>query len=54
MPAVWLLEWNGKAFIRKAGPLAADPAATAPMAEALARQYAEANTPWTANGGCRP
>jgi branched-chain amino acid transport system substrate-binding protein len=50
----WLLEWNGKAFVRKAGPLAADPATTVPMAEALARQYAEASAPWTTNGGCRP
>jgi branched-chain amino acid transport system substrate-binding protein len=52
--AAWLLEWNGRAFIRKAGPLATDPALTAPMTKALAKQYAEANTPWTTNGGCRP
>ena len=52
--AAWLLEWNGRAFIRKAGPLATDPAQSAPVAEALARRYAEDNAPWTVNGGCRP
>ena len=52
--AAWLLEWNGRTFIRKAGPLATDPGQTTPVAQALARQYAEANAPWTANGGCRP
>jgi branched-chain amino acid transport system substrate-binding protein len=52
--AAWLLEWNGRAFVRKAGPLATDPAQIAPMTRALARQYAEANAPWTTNGGCRP
>jgi branched-chain amino acid transport system substrate-binding protein len=52
--AAWLLEWNGKAFIRKAGPLATDPAQVAPMTGVLARQYAGANAPWTTNGGCRP
>jgi len=52
--AAWLLEWNGRAFIRKAGPLATDPAEIAPTTKALARRYAEANAPWTTNGGCRP
>ena len=52
--AAWLLEWNGRAFIRKAGPLATDPGVSAPAVETLARRYAEANAPWTVNGGCRP
>ena len=50
----WLLEWNGRAFIRKAGPLIADRAITAPMAAEQASRYAKANKPWVTNGGCRP
>jgi branched-chain amino acid transport system substrate-binding protein len=50
----WLLEWNGRAFIRKAGPLIADQAVTTPMAMEQATQYAKANKPWIINGGCKP
>ena len=50
----WLLEWNGRAFIRKAGPLMADRAVTAPMATEQASRYATANKPWITNVGCQP
>ena len=40
---LWLLEWNGRTFIRKAGPLSVDQGAIGPVAAGLARQYIEAN-----------
>jgi branched-chain amino acid transport system substrate-binding protein len=51
---LWLLEWNGRTFIRKAGPLSVDQGAIGPAAAGLAAQYIEANQPWTSNGTCRP
>ena len=39
----WMLEWDGKRFVKASDLLQADQAVIAPLVEAEAREYAEAN-----------
>ena len=48
----WMLEWDGAKFVSVSDLLRADEASIAPLVEAEARRYAEANAPWPEND-CR-
>jgi branched-chain amino acid transport system substrate-binding protein len=48
----WMLEWDGAKFVKASDLLTADREAIKPLEEAKAKEYAEANAPWTMNEGC--
>jgi branched-chain amino acid transport system substrate-binding protein len=48
----WMLEWDGSRFVRTSDLLQADQTVVAPLVQAEARKYAEANAPWQMNDGC--
>ena len=50
----WMLQWDGAKFVKvsdHAGP--ADQATIAPLVEAEAKKYADANAPWPINEECK-
>ena len=49
----WMLEWDGAKFVKVSDLLQADQAAIAPLVEAEAKKYAEANAPWPINEECK-
>jgi branched-chain amino acid transport system substrate-binding protein len=48
----WILEWDGEKFVQASDLLQADQSVIAPLAEAKAAEYAEANAPWPINDSC--
>ena len=49
----WMLEWDGAKFVKVSDLLQADQAEIAPLVEAEAKKYAEANAPWPINEECK-
>ncbi len=49
----WMLEWDGKKFEKSSGLLEADQKVIAPLEQAGAKEYAEANKPWPINEDCK-
>lgn len=49
----WMLEWDGAKFVKASDLLQADRAVIQPLEQAKAKEYAEANAPWTMNEGCK-
>ncbi len=49
----WMLEWDGAKFVKVSDLLLADQAVIAPLVEAEAKKYAEANAPWPVNEECK-
>jgi branched-chain amino acid transport system substrate-binding protein len=49
----WMLEWDGAKFVKVSDLLQADQAVIAPLVEAEAKKYAEANAPWPVNEECK-
>ena len=49
----WMLEWDGSKFVKVSDLLTADQTAIAPLVEAEAKKYAEANAPWPVNTECK-
>lgn len=49
----WMLEWDGTKFVKVSDVLKADQEAIAPLVEAEAKKYAEANAPWPINEECK-
>ena len=48
----WMLQWDGAKFVKASDLLEADADMIAPLADAEAKKYAEANAPWPLNPGC--
>lgn len=49
----WILEWDGKKFVKASDLLHADREAIVPLEQAEAKKYAEANKPWPTNEECK-
>ena len=49
----WMLEWDGAKFVKVSELLQADDEVIAPLVEAEAKKYAEANAPWPINEDCK-
>lgn len=49
----WMLEWDGAKFVKVSDLLSADQNEIAPLVEAEAKKYAEANAPWPVNEECK-
>lgn len=49
----WMLEWDGAKFVKVSDLLQADRDVIKPLEDAKAKEYAEANAPWTMNEGCK-
>ena len=49
----WMLEWDGAKFVKVSDLLTADQSEIAPLVEAEAKKYAEANAPWPINEECK-
>lgn len=49
----WMLEWDGAKFVKVSDHLTADQAEIAPLVEAEAKKYADANQPWPINEACK-
>ena len=48
----WILQWDGEKFVPASELLSADRDAIAPLEQAKAMEYAEANKPWPINENC--
>ncbi len=49
----WMMQWDGGKFARVSDLLSADQEMIAPLVEAEAKKYAEANAPWPVNEECK-
>jgi branched-chain amino acid transport system substrate-binding protein len=49
----WMIEWDGSKFVKTSDLLSADRAEIDPLVAAKAKEYAEANAPWTMNDDCK-
>ncbi|MEO5326282.1 ABC transporter substrate-binding protein [Mesorhizobium sp. CC13] len=49
----WMLQWDGTKFVKVSDLLSADQDMIAPLVEAEAKKYAEANAPWPVNEECK-
>jgi branched-chain amino acid transport system substrate-binding protein len=49
----WMMQWDGAKFVKVSDLLSADQDIIAPLVEAEAKKYAEANAPWPVNGECK-
>ena len=49
----WMLEWDGAKFVKVSNLLHADQGVVAPLIQAEAGKYAEANAPWPMNEDCK-
>jgi branched-chain amino acid transport system substrate-binding protein len=49
----WMLEWGGAKFTKVSDLLQADQTEIAPLVEAEAKKYADANAPWPMNDECK-
>ncbi len=48
----WMLQWDGSKFVKISDKLMPDRAAIAPLEEAEAKKYADANAPWPVRDDC--
>ncbi|MBL8578468.1 MAG: ABC transporter substrate-binding protein [Mesorhizobium sp.] len=49
----WMLEWDGKRFVKVSDLLRADQAEIAPLVDQEANAFVQANAPWAINEECR-
>ncbi|ODT07796.1 MAG: ABC transporter permease [Mesorhizobium sp. SCN 65-20] len=49
----WMMQWDGGKFAKVSDLLSADQDMIAPLVEAEAKKYAEANAPWPVNEECK-
>lgn len=49
----WMMQWDGAKFVKVSDHLEADQEMIAPLVEAEAKKYAEANAPWPINEECK-
>ncbi len=48
-----MLEWDGTKFVKSSDLLQANQTEIAPLVEAEAKKYADANAPWPMNDECK-